>query len=372
MRALPAGWAPWLPAEARDAARAAVLLLAYVAAGKAGLSLASVHPSATAVWAPTGIAIAALLVWGPRVWPGVLAGAFVVNATTTGTWATSLGIAAGNTLEGLAAAWLVARLAHGPAFVERARDVLAFAGLAALACLLSATIGVTTLALGGFAAWPTYADIWATWWLGDVAGAVVVAPFVVAWAPRWRALTLREAQHAGLLVVASGAVGVVLFAGLSPAQVRDWPLEFLVIPLVVLAAYLEGPLGVATATVVLSAVAVGGTVQGFGPFGDAGPRGLVPLQGFMAAASLTGLALAAVVREREGIAAELRRARDDLEERVAERTASLERAIAALRREASEHERAQATLAEREAQLAQAQRTAGLGSWTWDVARDEV
>src|SRR5438105_12404182 len=104
----------------------------YFVAGKLGLSLAFVHASATAVWPPTGIALAALLLFGPRVWPGVLIGAFLVNLTTAGSAVSSAGIAIGNTLEALLAAYLVNRYAAGRHAFEGLRDVLRFAILAAL------------------------------------------------------------------------------------------------------------------------------------------------------------------------------------------------------------------------------------------------
>src|SRR3989441_12364364 len=90
------------------------LAAVYVLAGKLGLILAFVHASATPVWPPTGIALAAFLLLGFRVWPAILAGAFLVNVTTAGSALTSVGIAAGNTLEGLCGAWLVKRFAAGP------------------------------------------------------------------------------------------------------------------------------------------------------------------------------------------------------------------------------------------------------------------
>ena len=79
----------------------------YFVAAKLGLSMAFVHPSATAVWPPTGIALAAFLVLGYRVWPGIFLGAFLANLTTAGCVATTFGIATGNTLEGLVGAYLV-------------------------------------------------------------------------------------------------------------------------------------------------------------------------------------------------------------------------------------------------------------------------
>src|SRR5262249_11984146 len=128
----------------------AALFGLYVVAGKLGLSLASVHPSASAVWPPTGIALGALLTLGYRVWPAIFAGAFVVNATTMGSMATTFGIATGNTLEGLLGAYLVNRYANGARAFNHSQDVFKFAGFAALlSTIVSAAIGVGSLALGG-------------------------------------------------------------------------------------------------------------------------------------------------------------------------------------------------------------------------------
>ena len=127
----------------------AALTVVYVLAGKLGLLFASVHASATAVWPPTGIALAALLLLGRRAWPAVAVGAFVVNVTTAGSVATSLGIALGNTLEGLLGAWLVERLAAGVRAFDRPRDVFAFAAAALPAARRSASSGVASLAVAG-------------------------------------------------------------------------------------------------------------------------------------------------------------------------------------------------------------------------------
>src|SRR5437762_11371007 len=140
----------------------------YFAAGKLGLSLAFVHASATAVWPPTGIALAALLLFGTRVWPGVLIGAFLVNVTTAGSAVSSAGIAIGNTLEALLAAYLVNRYAGGRYAFEGLRNVVRFAILAALVSpVVSATFGVTSLCATGYAEWADFGPIWLTWWLGD-------------------------------------------------------------------------------------------------------------------------------------------------------------------------------------------------------------
>ena len=200
--------------------RAATLLAitaVYVAAGKLGLSLALVHASASAVWPPTGIALAAFLLLGRSVWPAIFAGAFLVNVTTAGSPATSLGIAVGNTLEGWAGAELVRRFAGGAAAFDRPADVFRFFVLAGLvATAISPTIGVTSLCLGGFASWSEYESLWLTWWLGDAGGAVVVAPALVLWAKRpWPRWTRAQRLEAAGLLAAIAAVGAIAFGGLS-------------------------------------------------------------------------------------------------------------------------------------------------------------
>src|SRR5207244_12645357 len=133
------------------------------------------------------LAIAAFLILGLRAWPVILAGAFLVNVTTAGSLATSIGLGIGNTLEGVVGAYLVNRFAGGRNAFERAPDVFKFALVAAmLSTTVSATVGVTTLAVSGYAKWADYGPIWLTWWLGDVAGGVVVAPVVCLWVSRPR------------------------------------------------------------------------------------------------------------------------------------------------------------------------------------------
>src|SRR3989442_12949122 len=131
-----------------------VLTGVYFLAGRFGLSLAFVHASASAVWPPTGIALAATLLLGCRVWPALFLGAFLVNVTTAGSVWTSLGIAGGNTLEGLLGAFLVRRFANGLQGFDRARDIFTFRVLAGLgATALTATAGGTNPWLWGPTRW---------------------------------------------------------------------------------------------------------------------------------------------------------------------------------------------------------------------------
>src|SRR6266568_4337546 len=126
-----------------DLATAVVLAVVYFCAAKLGLTLAFVHPSATVVWAPTGIALAAFLILGYRVWPGIFFGAFLANLTTAGSVLTSIAIATGNTLEGVVGCYLVTRFARGQHACERTKDIFKFAFFAGMvSTTISATVGV--------------------------------------------------------------------------------------------------------------------------------------------------------------------------------------------------------------------------------------
>jgi len=279
----------------------AALAVAYVLTGKLGLLFASVHASATAVWPPTGIALAALLILGVRMWPAVAVGAFLVNVTTAGTVLTSLGIALGNTLEAVIGAWLVGRLAGGRAAFERPRGIFAFAAAVVPGAAVAATVGVASLVLAGYAPRADAAAIWITWALGDITGALIVAPLLVLWTADHRSLALRaEPIEAVALLLGVVGVALIVFGGLAPAAWRHYPLSFLAIPPLLWAAVRFGRREAATAVVVLMAIAVGGTMRGFGPFAALPPtHALLVLQSFVATMALMTLVVAALVRSRE-------------------------------------------------------------------------
>jgi integral membrane sensor domain MASE1 len=174
---------PGLALVAENLALAAV----YFGCGKFGLSLAFIHSNASAVWPPTGVALAALLVWGYRLWPGVFLGAFLVNVTTQPLLAISLGIAGGNTCEALIGAWLVCRFAGGLKAFERTSTFFRFVLLAGVvSTTLSPAVGVTSLCLGDSAHWDQYRSIWLTWWLGDMVSNLIIAPLLLIWLTQGR------------------------------------------------------------------------------------------------------------------------------------------------------------------------------------------
>jgi diguanylate cyclase (GGDEF)-like protein len=283
-----------------DLAALAALAAVYFVAGKFGLRLASVNASASAVWPCTGIALASLLTFGYRIWPAILVGAFLVNLTTAGSVATSVGIAVGNTLEGVVGCYLISRFARGKHAFERAQDIFKFGLLAGVvSTAISATFGVTSLALSGFADWSRYGSIWCTWWLGDAVGAVVLTPFLVLWRENPRVHWTRE-QFPELVFLFLGLffTGWVVFGGRFHHVLKNYPLEYLCIPFLVWAAFRYGRSKAATAVCVLSAMATWGTLHGFGPFStDSQNTSLLLLQAFMGVTALPTLALAAEVAE---------------------------------------------------------------------------
>jgi signal transduction histidine kinase len=279
---------------------AGILAAVYFLAAKLSLKLAFLHASASPVWPPAGIALAALLLFGFRLWPAIFIGAFLVNLTTPGTVFTSLGIAAGNTLEAISGAWFIQRFGGGVQVFERAYDVFRFALAAALSTLVSPTIGLTGLAMAGFARWANYPAIWLTWWLGDLGGAVMFAPLLVLWLgqPLRRLNPARDFEVAILLLILALLSGVV-FGGWFRISTLNYPTAFLLGPIVVWTSFRLSARETATGLFILSAIAIWGTLQRFGPFVRADQnQSLLILQSFNILTTITAIALAAGMAER--------------------------------------------------------------------------
>jgi diguanylate cyclase (GGDEF)-like protein len=285
----------------RVAVHVAISALYFVAA-RFGLHLAVVNASATAIWAPTGIAVAAVLAFGYRVWPSIFIAAFLANVVTAGALVPSLGIALGNTLEALAGAALLERFARGRYAVRRAYDILKLAILAGMvATAISATIGVVTITLAGQARWPDFKSIWFTWWIGDAVGALLVAPALLLWSESTRLQwSARQFFEAVLLLASLSLMALLVFGGLLPGPMANYPLEFLCTPFLLWAAYRFGQREAATASVLLAWIALWGTLHGFGPFVRPDPNeSLILLQTYMGVSAVMSLVLGAVVSERE-------------------------------------------------------------------------
>jgi integral membrane sensor domain MASE1/anti-sigma regulatory factor (Ser/Thr protein kinase) len=282
----------------RYAAKIAGVAAAYYGAAKLGLDLASETRSITAIWAPTGIALAALVLWGYRLWPGVALGAFLANSWTGVPFYTVLGITTGNTLEALAGAFLLQRVAGFRPSLERVRDVLALVVLAGIvSTTVSATIGTTSLLIGNEIEAGEFSSNWRTWWLGDMGGDLLVAPALMVWATHWPfrrapgtvveaiALTLLLIGVANLVFSQSTSVTYLIFPPLIWATLRFWQV------------------GATTASLIVAGIAIAYTADEMGPFvaGNSPDERLLLAQTFVGVACITGLVLAAVIAERRRV-----------------------------------------------------------------------
>lgn len=309
------------------ASQIAILAGLYLGAARIGLDLPVADGVITPVWIPTGISLAALLLFGYRLWPGVALGAFAANAIDLPI-GTAAGIAFGNTLEAVVATYLLRRVGFDTA-LERTRDVLAF-GLvgAVIATGVAATNGVTFLYLAGHRADSEIASAWLLWWFGDLIGALLVAPALMVWHRQWRARRRFNLAEAGILAAATGGAAAIVFLG------GQWRYPYILFPLLIWAALRFRQLGAATAVLVIGVIGTVGTLGGSVPIGGATETQSVQiLQGLIAMVGIGALMMAASVTERE-----------------------------TARRE----------LDEAHAGLAEAQSIAHFGSWSWDIPANRV
>jgi integral membrane sensor domain MASE1 len=276
------------------AAKVAVLAVVYYGAAELGLNLAFASPSVTAIWAPTGIALAAILLWGYRVWPGVALGALLANAGTGVPFYAVLGITVGNTLEALGGAYLLRELADFRPSLERVRDVIALAILGGVvSTTISATIGATSLLVANEIASGDFGSVWRTWWLGDMGGNLVVAPAILVAVTHW---PYRRAPGRILeaVALAAAAVGVSTFV-----FTHETSLIFILFPLGVWAALRFWQPGTVVGILLVASVAIPLTEADNGPFAGQSPDDrLLLAQGFLGVASITMLVMSAVITER--------------------------------------------------------------------------
>jgi signal transduction histidine kinase len=274
--------------------QAAVVALSYWLAASASLRLALVHGQVTPIWPPTGIALVAILVFGRRVWPAVFLAALAVNLPIGPSPLGAAFIAAGNTLAPLVAAALLKRAGFRIA-LDRLRDAAAIIVLGALlAMTISATFGTSVLVLWGGVPLESFWSTWAVWWTGDAMGVLLVAPFILSLLPNASApaLTLRAGAELVALLLVIGVVTFLLFQ-------NSLRLEYLVFPLIMLAALRFHLRGAAPAALIASGVAIWAAVQGTGPFVDETLfQKMVTLQVFNVFLALTSFVLAAFIEAR--------------------------------------------------------------------------
>jgi PAS domain S-box-containing protein len=267
----------------------------YVLAAKLGLSLAFQAQQVSAVWPPTGLALAAIFLFRRRAVAGVFLGALLANAMAAEPLAVATGIAIGNTLEALLGAAILRRLVFDPK-LTRPRDALAMLAAATVSTTVAATIGVASLVLGGVQPAETLPQLWSIWWVGDALGDLVLAPLLLVWMSR-KSLTLRSSAYLDGALLLAGLFAACMFAFRRTPPVADY--KYLVFPFLIWGALRFGPPATVTVTAMTYALAVWATDRGLGPFAGVGAeRGLLPLQLFMGVVAMTGLVLGAIAAQR--------------------------------------------------------------------------
>ncbi|HZN85881.1 MAG TPA: MASE1 domain-containing protein, partial [Burkholderiales bacterium] len=335
-----------------QAARLALLALAYFAAAKASLSFAIPPGYATAVWLPSGIAVGAVILWGARCWPGLWLGAALANFTINLSVPVAVGIATGNTLEALCAGWLAAGLVDRGTGLQRPEAVFRFAAVAALSSAVAASAGTVSLYLSGSIGDGALVANWYTWWLGDTTGILVAVPCLLAWVgapqlPRSRMLSHELTAFAVLFL----ATLLAIFAT-TPADGAIRTVAFLAMPFFAWAACRYDQRVVSACVLAATGLAIWCTVIGRGPFaGGALNESLLTLQAFTGTGALIALALGALTHDRGRALRALRASHDSLDVAVRAQGAALG---------ASERE------------SARVQALAHVGVWNWDAPSGRI
>lgn len=346
--------------------KALLLSGGYIAAAHLAAALAYTRAPVVAVWLPAGVAVAALLLSGGSYWPVVAISSFVATLTTGGPLPVAPGVALGATLGAMTAYAILRNPRIGFRLdLSRVRDIYILIAVIVIAPAVSTTIGTTTLWV--FHQFPSGSalQIWKTWWVGDSLGILLLGPLLLTWhTPMPVSRKPWNPLEAGALVAAISGLSWLSFSG-------DVPLGILLAPLLLWAALRFGQRGSSLALLIVSGIAIWNTYRGLGPF-TSGPieTRLLALQVFIAAVSITILLLSAATTERDVVAGALRQARDELEQKVAERTARLGEANAQLARELAERERAESERRMLEAQMLQAQKLESLGLLAGGIAHD--
>jgi len=290
------------------------LAVVYHLAARLGLKMAYVQANTSPVWPPTGIALAALLLMGYRYWPGITLGLLLGSLLTGAPLDLAIGMSLGNTVEALVAVYCMNRIVGLHKEIDRIRDVVGLVLVSLLCTTIGASIGTTTLMLTGLGEWQSYWAIWITWWIGDLLGALVVAPVLLTWAslPAVR-FNRRSYIEGGILLVLVAAVTWFVFSSLPPVGIFHQAMIYVIFPFVIWAALRFGQRGATLAITIVSGIAIWGTAQGTGPFSlESKNDSLVLLQTFMAVVALTALILAAATLERRKATDALRQRADEL------------------------------------------------------------
>ncbi|MGH9745943.1 MAG: MASE1 domain-containing protein [Candidatus Acidiferrales bacterium] len=298
----PAKSKPAIRSIGRELGENAVVVAGCFLAGQLGLKITVLHPPVSPIWPPIGVALAAMILLGYRIWPAVFLGSFLICESTSTPLPAAIAISVGNSLEVLTAAYLVNRFAGGVRAFETAKGVARFVlSACVLSPLVSATICMGFLYPAGFSQGPDRAMMWLTWSVGDGIGALLFAPFLILLlGTDHHRLEKREFLELFALLVGLIVVCLTVFGPLSTyvAQ-KQWLEPWICIPFLIWAGFRFCQLEAAGTTLLLFGMAIVGTLRGYGPFVSTDFNvSLMVLAAFVAVTGSVTLAIAATLSER--------------------------------------------------------------------------
>jgi signal transduction histidine kinase len=303
--------------------------LLYLTTAKLGLEYAVIGQTVTLLWPPSGIALAATMIGGYCLWPGIAVGALIANAGSGVPILTLSIIILGNTLEPLCGAALLRRQNNFSVALDKVSDVLRLVLLAAfVSTIMGASLGTLGLFVGGEISVADFGSTWLAWWLGDGMGVLVISPVLLVGFGMARAIptlfSLTKALEAFVLIIALTVVGQTIFGNSKFAGLGYFPVSLSMFPFVIWSALRFGSIGAAGVALIASLLAINGTVQGTGPFAvNSAMESLILWCLFADLMAITGLILAAVNSGREKALAGLRSSNENLEGLVQKRTNEL-------------------------------------------------
>ncbi len=273
-----------------------LLTISYMALGKFGLLIAIPHPGVTALWLPSGLCLAMVLLRGTRVVPGIFAGAFLLSLANADSMLIATGIGLGNTYEALLGAYLVNRYAHGIKAFFEPRDVLRFVLLAGLVpTALCATIGVGSLCTGGLSNWAEIRQVWLVWWVGDILGVLLLTPFLVLLlGHKHHSMGKGELLEMTALAIGVCVVGIMSFGPPTQSWMMRGGMPYLTAPFLVWAAVRFCPLEASGAALIVSGFALWGSLHGYGLYANTRNAPLL-IFGYLAVLSSMTLTVSAAI-----------------------------------------------------------------------------
>ncbi len=312
----------WFESDRSSILTIIIVALAYFVFAKLSLFLATLEQGVALVWPPSAIALAAALRLGYLAVPGILLGSSLIipfKLTIAGI-VTGLVFLGSNAIEPVIGRAIIRRFRSDRHLLDKSRNVFIFAIAAVSSPAVSATLAVSALCLTGLASWGAYGEIWRSWWQANAIAILLFVPALLIWSDK----SAKDDTRSRMQIIEGGFIVFLTLAIAYIAFGRGYPIEYLLMPLLVWSSFRFGQGGTTTVVAIVATISVLATANGFGPFvRDSLNQSLLLLQSFLGAISIPTYILCAVIAENERARIRLRQANAELERRVEERTAEL-------------------------------------------------